>query len=345
MPTILSRLRGLVAPSTPDQPLRLADAGGVTPGTGGSGGQTILIARNMRDVRRQSSRPPGQPYIPPPTTKGDLFGFASSPSRVAAGIDGQVLTSNSSNSNGLAWATPATGLIGAIPGTIPDLVYWWESDDILASAGSILMRLRERTPWISGVIASNPNATFIGGQLSSVAINGLPTLKTGLTSSTGAYNLTNPVAFPNGCTIFCVVNPGSSGTTEQAVFGGASGSLACALNTGSGVNKFTLIKSQLAVIGSSTASWTAGTPFQANATYNPTTGAFAFRQARTSAGSGTGATAAGTTVLTSFLFADGGLSVSNPISCSFGAAYAYNRILSGPEIVANENYIFSKWGV
>lgn len=39
MPTILSRLRGLVAPSTPDQPLRLADAGGVvvTPGSSSSG--------------------------------------------------------------------------------------------------------------------------------------------------------------------------------------------------------------------------------------------------------------------------------------------------------------------
>ena|ERR1700761_2420803 len=38
MPTILSRLRGLVAPVALDEPLRLADAGGVTPGPPSSGG-------------------------------------------------------------------------------------------------------------------------------------------------------------------------------------------------------------------------------------------------------------------------------------------------------------------
>jgi hypothetical protein len=43
MPTILSRLRGLVAPTALDEPLRLADAGGVVPSTGGAGGGIILL--------------------------------------------------------------------------------------------------------------------------------------------------------------------------------------------------------------------------------------------------------------------------------------------------------------
>lgn len=57
MPTILSRLRGLVAPSTPDQPLRLADAGGVvvTPGSsssgGGGGGRSGEDGKRGRSIR------------------------------------------------------------------------------------------------------------------------------------------------------------------------------------------------------------------------------------------------------------------------------------------------------
>jgi hypothetical protein len=60
MPTILSRLRGLSAPTTPDQPLRLADAAGVTPGSGGSG-SPIIIPRTMREVRQYMRPPAGAP--------------------------------------------------------------------------------------------------------------------------------------------------------------------------------------------------------------------------------------------------------------------------------------------
>jgi hypothetical protein len=45
MPTILSRLRGLIAPVALDEPLRLADAGGVTPGTGSGGGIVLIKGR------------------------------------------------------------------------------------------------------------------------------------------------------------------------------------------------------------------------------------------------------------------------------------------------------------
>lgn len=46
----------------------------------------------------------------PVTTKGDLFGFASASARIPVGSNGQVLTADSTNANGVAWATPTSGL-------------------------------------------------------------------------------------------------------------------------------------------------------------------------------------------------------------------------------------------
>jgi hypothetical protein len=46
---------------------------------------------------------------PPLTTKGDLYGFSTVPARVPVGTNGQVLTADSTATNGVAWATPAGG--------------------------------------------------------------------------------------------------------------------------------------------------------------------------------------------------------------------------------------------
>lgn len=51
---------------------------------------------------------------PPLTTKGDVYGFSTVPTRVPVGTDGQVLTADSSASTGLAWATPASGSMTSI---------------------------------------------------------------------------------------------------------------------------------------------------------------------------------------------------------------------------------------
>jgi hypothetical protein len=45
---------------------------------------------------------------PPLTTKGDLYGFSTVPSRVAVGANGTVLTADSTNANGVAWAAAAS---------------------------------------------------------------------------------------------------------------------------------------------------------------------------------------------------------------------------------------------
>ena len=46
---------------------------------------------------------------PPLTTKGDLYGFSTVPTRVPVGTNGQVLTADSTATNGVAWATAAAG--------------------------------------------------------------------------------------------------------------------------------------------------------------------------------------------------------------------------------------------
>ena len=47
--------------------------------------------------------------VSPLTTKGDLYTFASSDTRLGVGTNGQVLTADSAEATGLKWATPAGG--------------------------------------------------------------------------------------------------------------------------------------------------------------------------------------------------------------------------------------------
>jgi hypothetical protein len=45
----------------------------------------------------------------PLTTKGDVWGYSTTNARVPVGTNGQVLTADSTNANGVAWATAASG--------------------------------------------------------------------------------------------------------------------------------------------------------------------------------------------------------------------------------------------
>jgi hypothetical protein len=138
----LTRLRGLQAPVALDEPLRLADAGGVTPGTGGGGSTviisrgrtvrgprghagrdalispvsqptTILIARNMRDVRRQTNRAGGA-LNPTGVTPG-TYPLAT----VAIGADGRI-TGAASGSGGYGGAINITADVHPAIPTIYD---------------------------------------------------------------------------------------------------------------------------------------------------------------------------------------------------------------------------------
>lgn len=243
----------------------------------------------------------------------------------------------------------------AVPGTIPDLQFWWESDNILGASGAVISRLQERTPWIGGLAASASSANGGAVAIDSTLLNSLPVLKWPAVAVSGQYAIPSPVgtsavgavgfSFINGATYF-IVAKGANSAATQAVLGGVNGCLALYLVSVAGTAKIGLVKTGASVIGSSSTAWTAGTFFQANVTYNTTSGAFVFRQGRATAGSGSGAAGAGALVTeqTNLLGGDvGNSSLLN--ACSLAAIIAYNRVLSGTEITNVENYLFAKWGV
>ena len=239
----------------------------------------------------------------------------------------------------LTAASNGSGGSTAVPGTIPDLTLWWESDDILGGSGAIITRLRERTPWITGIAAANSAGTVA---IDSSQLNSLNVLKWLAGTSGGQYTLPSSLPDLANATIF-IVCKGNTATGLQAILGGAgTGALSLYLVGSSGVAKIALAKTNTVVLTSSTATWTPGTWFQANATYVSSTGAYAYRQARAAAGSGTSTTGAGANP-TTVIGQDGG--ASNLNAASLAAIIIYNRVLSGTEITNVENYLNAKWGV
>jgi hypothetical protein len=66
------------------------------------------------------------------TTKGDLLGYASNLARIPVGTDGQYLTADSGNANGVSWQTPAalpTGIIAMWSGSIATIPVGWHLCD------------------------------------------------------------------------------------------------------------------------------------------------------------------------------------------------------------------------
>lgn len=286
------------------------------------------------------------------TSTAPIYNVTGSPVTTSGTVD---LTLKTQTAN-TVFAGPASGsaaqpgfraiqvsdlpVIGFIPGGVPDLVFWWESDNIQASVGAPLNRLQERTPWILGLAAQTSVIAANCGQVSATQINGLTTLKF---PTTGIASYQFPVAIPlTDATFFVVINPATT-TGAQAIIGGPGNSTAFYLCGTTGSPHVSLVKTSSSIIGNSTATWTVGTPFQANATYTTATGAYAFRQSRSAAGSGTGAASAGGN---SSLF---GADVSNSTNflnaASIAAVIVYHRVLTSPEITSVENYLFAKWGV
>lgn len=237
--------------------------------------------------------------------------------------------------------TAGTGTAIAIPGQTADLMYWWSSSGILASAGKTVPRLQELTPWVGGVFATGSLTTISATQLNGLNVIQFPPVL-------DSYNIQYPTtlsAATSGATYFIVFKPASAvASGSQAFVGGAGSALAFYMNSASGGTAITLVKTAAAVIGVATSSWTTGTWFQANATYNAGSGAFAFRQARAAAGSGTGATSAGSGLL-QFVGADFNATTNRLNSASLAELILYNRVLTAGEITNIETYLNTKWGV
>lgn len=287
---------------------------------------TITLREMTVEIMSTAGIPVNTPVPPPPFPV--FFG--------EDGEDGFVGAPGLQGAPGVA----GTGTTIAVPGTIADLTYWWSSSAILASAGKVISRLQESTPWIGGIFATNSATTTT---VDSAQLNGLNVLKWPPAAG-GSYNVT-PSTLTSAATFFVVIKPTSTvAAGGQAIIGGAANALAFYLNTASGGSVFALVKTTVSVIGTSSTSWTTGTWVQVNATYTAATGAFAFRQARAAAGSGTGTTLAGTGAL-QFLGADAATGTSILNSASLAELIIYNRVLIAAEITSVENYLNTKWGV
>jgi len=237
-----------------------------------------------------------------------------------------------------------TGSAVAVPGAIPDLTFWWSASDILTSAGNIITRMREWTPWVSGVMASNSASNIT---IDAAMLNGLPLLKWPASSTAGTMSMFVPSPLHGASTFFTVIKPATAVAPGSQAIVGASGSggISFYLNTASGGTALAINKTNVAIIATASTSWTPGTAFQANVTYNATTGAFAFRQARAAAGSGTTTTAAGNLSTTAFVGCDVSTSLGLLNTASLAEIIVYNRVLTGTEITNVENYLNTKWGV
>jgi hypothetical protein len=237
-----------------------------------------------------------------------------------------------------ATLTVSGGSAVAYPGTVSDLVLWFESDNIIGTNGSGVSRIGDRVPWVGGCLAANLTGSAVI-TVDSTQINGLNVLK--FPAATACYTIGSPVALPSGCSIFCVIKPQTTGA--QCIVGSAT-SNGISVYLSSGTQSVNLTKTYTAVVGTSTATWTVGTPFQFNITYNATTGAYAFRQSRTAANSGTGAAGAGSVGALAYIGQDDGSSglLNN---ASLAALIVFNRVLTSTEVTNMENYLYAKWGV
>jgi len=221
------------------------------------------------------------------------------------------------------------------PGTVADLVYWIDASKLLGTNGRPIFMLGNRTPWILGPAAlaqTNSN----GLTVDTTQLNGLNCLLFP-GGATGRFTLASAYFPMNQSTIFVV---GRATGASSVVLSGPQNSLELDFQPGaSGIN---LTKTFVAVIGSCTASPVSGTFYQFNATYNDSSGAYAFRFARAAAGSGTNAQAI--TASSAALGYNAGGNV-NDFKGSLAEMLIYARVLSGTEIANVESYLLNKWGV
>lgn len=166
----------------------------------------VVVARRPVYVRRARHIPPGMPLSNSGVSAG-TYTLAT----VVVASDGRVTFAASGGAGG-----------AGVPGTIPDLVMWWESDDINVSAGKPVWRLRDRTPWGGGILAANNTPGQAPGLLSATQLNSLNTVTWATTASGAVYPVTNPIPLAptiNPAATFFVVANGATSTGAQAFLG------------------------------------------------------------------------------------------------------------------------------
>lgn len=224
----------------------------------------------------------------------------------------------------------------ALPGTLANLIYWFKSDPIVSSFLPVLNN------FAPGLVTYSPTASTSASGATGAAST-LNSLNVVQFPGTAAGVYTFPSAGGTGfllknSTTFMVFKPTIVAGVGQNFHTGPSGSLEVDINT---TGHLEIVKSLIAIIGGSTSTLTSGVWFQGNVTYADSTGAWAFRIARTASGSGTNVqtiTGNNNTIASvpGFSFFLNGLLAEMII---------YNRVLTPTEVTNVENYLFAKWGV
>jgi hypothetical protein len=285
------------------------------------------------------------------TVSGVMKGNNTSAVTAAASSDVIALWTGTCNSTtflrGDGTCAAAGGGSTPVPGTIPDLVFWLQADTILGSSSGPwgLPVLQNSTPWLTAwsplVQGAGTGVLVSGTQLNSKNVLAWPggggnaryqfPVNSGASAQTGIKFLK--------ITIFVVANV-ISYTNSPTFLSGLTGALDFRMETS---GKLGLVKDSISLIATSTTAITVSTWYQGNATYDDSTGAYAFRTSQAANGSGTLGTA-GLTAISTAIGYDIGAS-SGDISGSIAEIIIYNRVLSGSEITSVEGYLNTKWGV
>ncbi|MDD1677633.1 MAG: hypothetical protein LUO93_00420, partial [Methanomicrobiales archaeon] len=208
------------------------------------------------------------------STQGQiLYRGASAWSALSAGTSGQVLQTNGAAANP-SWVTPTGGsVVTAVPATISDLLFWYETDDLLMTAAQGIPLLQNRTPWFTAASASQVT-TSTGATISASTLNSLPVISFPGTSNGRYLNLSNMVSVTGtGVTIFAIVNP-TSLAAIGAILSGGTGAFELRIKT---TGALEILKANVASIGTSSTTLSTATWYQINVTYLPSSGAFSFR--------------------------------------------------------------------
>lgn len=235
---------------------------------------------------------------------------------------------------GLAGASGTGGGI-ALPSAlnIQNLQYWFDASQVKANANSYISILQNSNSLFS---AMSPAWVTAGtGQVSNTQLNGKNVAA--LSGSSGYLMAGNAGPLLSKATMFAVFNASTvSGT--QAVISGGNSCLAFSVISGA----MAIINQFVAVLVSSSAIVTANTWFQVNATFDASTGAYAFRIAEAAAGSGSVSPPSITASSTAIGYTPG---AGQSFPGSIAEIIIYDRVLTGGEISAIEAYLLAKWGV
>jgi hypothetical protein len=273
--------------------------------------------------------------LPASPVQGDIVYYNGAAwANLAPGTAGNVLTTGGAGANP-SWA-PGGGGSTPVPGTIPDLVFWFDGNAPLMTTGAHLESLQNLCPWMP---AYSPFLTggAKGATRSATTLNS-KNLMTFPGSADAAYLMPGAGPIMPEFTGFVVFNAGAASTMSFCC-GASSASLEFDYTSGGALN---LTASFVAGIGNSTTTVAPGTAFQGNATYDGATGNYAFRISQAAAGSGTNSQ--------SITSGSGGIGFDPQINGQYlngmlAELIIYNRVLSPTEIANVEAYLHTKWGV